>query len=247
MHTLYLGPSWAVQSFESPGGEHDPVRTNLAQEVQLTDYTSPALHASSNTEQFNLAQEFMQQHPELAPFRIVFVSANTLKDGPEIFNLSQVEFARMFLTSNDPLDLIKGLESRFYKKLSSLGVPVALIGAHTDITCNSNNNITVIHPSWQNFLGAQCGLNSFYGWPADIAHGWLQGIIIPKVGSPEQFDLGTKPSMTAVDEIHKIIFKTWMVIEKHKLFRCVHPNILGNRLFAKEIADSFNKWIDNVV
>lgn len=247
MHTLYLGPSWAVQSFESPGGEHDPVRTNLAQELHLTNYTSLALYASSNTEQLNLAQEFMQQHPELAPFRIVFVSANTLRDGPNIFNLSLVEFARMFLTSNDPLDLIQSLEQGFYQKLNSLKVPVALIGAHTDVICQSHDNITVIDPSWQNFLGSQCGLNSFYGWPADIAHGWLQGIIVPTVGDPQQFDLGTKPSMAVVDEIHKIMFKTWMVIEEHKMFRCVHPNILGNQLFAKKIANSFAKWIDDAV
>jgi hypothetical protein len=38
-----------------------------------------------------------------------------------------------------------------------------------------------------------------------------------------------------------------MEIEKHKLFRSCHPNILGNQLFAKEIADPFNNWIDNAV
>jgi len=247
MHTLYLGPSWAVQSFESPGGEHDPIRTNLALELQLTNYTSLALYASSNHDQLTLAEEFMQQHPELAPFRIVYVSANSLRDGSEIFNLSRVEFARMFLTSNDPLDLIQSLEQRFYLKLNKLRVPVALIGAHTDVTCDSRDNITVIHPSWQNFLGSQCGLNSFYGWPADIAHRWLQGTVVPEVGPPEEFDLGSKPSIAVVDEIHKILFKTWTVLEKHKMFKCVHPNILGNQLFAKEIADSFKQWIDNVV
>jgi hypothetical protein len=86
-----------------------------------------------------------------------------------------------------------------------------------------------------------------YGWAADVAHGWLQGIVIPKVGQPEKFDLGRNPSPAVVDEIHKIIFDTWMEIEKHKLFRSCHPNILGNQLFAKEIADPFNNWIDNAV
>jgi hypothetical protein len=247
MHTLYLGPSWAVQSFESPGGEHDPVKTNLAQELGLTDYTSLALYANSNFDQLTLAQEFIQQHPELAPFRIVFVSANSLSYGHKIFNMSRVEFAKTFLQSNDPLDLVQSLEQQFYQRLNQLGVPVALIGAHTDVTCQSHDNITVIHPSWQNFLAQRCGLNSVYGWAADVAHGWLQGIVIPEVGDPEHFDLGRNPSPVVVDEIHKIIFDTWMELEKHKLFRCVHPNILGNQLFAKEIADSFNQWIDNVV
>jgi hypothetical protein len=247
MHTLYLGPSWAVQSFESTIGIDDPVKTNLAQELGLTDYTSLALYANSNFDQLALAREFIQRHPELAPFRIVFVSANTLSDGPDLFNLSQVEFAKTFLLSNDPLDMVQSLEQQFYQHLNQLGVPVALIGAHTDVTCQSHDNITVIHPSWQNFLVKRCGLNSIYGWAADVAHGWLQGIIVPEVGEPEHFDLGRDPSSAVVEEIHKIIFGTWMKIEKHQLFKGVHPTILGNQLFAKEIADSFNQWIDNAV
>jgi hypothetical protein len=247
MHTLYLGPSWAVQSFESVGGLDDPVKTNLAQELELEDYTSLALYASNNFDQLSHAQHFIQHHPELAPFRIVFVAGNTLSHGYKIFNMSQIEFAKMFLTSNDPLDLVQSLEQKFYQQLVKLSVPVALIGAHTDVACQSHDNITVIHPSWQNFLAEQCGVDSFYGWAADIGHRWLQGINVPKRGPPEHFDLGTKPSATVVDEIHKILFKTWMEMEKHKLFRGVHPNILGNQLFAKEIAKSFNKWIDNAV
>lgn len=247
MHTLYLGPSWAVQSFESPGGEHDPIKTNLAQELELKDYTSLALYASNNFDQLSHARHFIQQHPELAPFRIVFVSANSLSHGYEIFNISQIAFAKMFLTSNDPLDLVQSLEQKFYQQLVKLNVPVALIGAHTDITCESHDNITVIHPSWQNFLAKRCGLNSVYGWAADIGHRWLQGINVPKKGPPEHFDLGTRPSAAVVDEIHTVLFKTWMEIEKHQLFKGVHPTILGNQLFAKEIADSFNKWIDNAV
>jgi hypothetical protein len=247
MHTLYLGPSWAVQSFESPGGKHDPVKTNLAQELGLTGYTSLALYASNNFDQLSHARHFIQQHPELAPFRIVFVSANSLSHGYEIFNMSRVDFAKTFLLSNDPLDLVQSLEQQFYQHLNQLGVPVALIGAHTDVTCQSHDNITVIHSSWQNFLIKHSGLNSVYGWAADVAHGWLQGIVVPKVGELEHFDLGRDPSPAVVEEIHKIIFKTWMEIEKHQLFRGCHPTILGNQLFAKEIADSFNQWIDNVV
>jgi len=243
MHTLYLGPSWAVQSFESVGGLDDPVKTNLAQELELKDYTSLALYASNNFDQLYHARHFIQHHPELAPFRIVFVAGNSLSHGYEIFNMSQIEFAKMFLTSNDPLVLVQSLEQKFYQQLVKLNVPVALIGAHTDVACQSHDNITVIHPSWQNFLAQQCGVDSFYGWAADVAHSWLQGIIVLKVGAPEHFDLGTKPSATVVDEIHKILFKTWMEIEKHKLFRGVHPSILGNQLFAKEIKNDMDSWI----
>ena len=243
MHTLYLGPSWAVQSFESTQG-HDPVKTNLAQELELINYTSLALYANSNLDQLRLAEEFIQQHPELAPFRIVFVMANSLQDAHKISGVSQVDFARTFLTSADPLGTVKTLEQQFYRKLNSLSIPVALIGAHTDIECESFDNITVIHPSWQNFLGQRCGLNSFYGWPADVAHRWLKGIVIPEYGPPEHFELGTNPSPAVVDEIHKLFNVKWRILEKNKLFKGTHPTILGNQLFAQEIKQSVNNWID---
>lgn len=244
MHTLYLGPSWAVQSFESTQGLEDTVKTNLAKELELINYTSLACYADSNLDQLQAAEQFMQQHPELAPFGIVFVTANSLQDGHKISGVSQVDFARAFLTSTDPIHTVKILERQFYQQLNALGVPVALIGAHTDIECESFDHITVIHPSWQNFLGQQCGLNSFYGWPADVAHRWLKGIVIPERGPPEHFELGTDPSPAVVDEIHKLFNANWITLEKNKLFKGAHPTILGNQLFAQEIKQSVNNWID---
>jgi hypothetical protein len=247
MHTLYLGPSWAVQSFESVQGLDDTVKTNLACELGLNNHTVLAAYANSNFDQLHSAQVFMQQHAELAPFRVVFLTANSLQDGHKIYNTTQIDFARSFLTSNDPIDLVKELEHKFYQQIISLNIPVALIGAHTDVTCKSNDNVTVIHPSWQNFLAQQCGLNSFYGWAADVGHRWLHGIVIPEYGPPEHFELGKNPSATVIDEIYSVFNDHWQAFQSHRLFVGNHPNILGNQLFAKEIDDSFQKWIDNVV
>lgn len=246
MHTLYLGPSWAVQSYESLHG-NDSVKTNLAKELRIPRCTLLARYAHSNFDQLKRAKSFMEKNSSLGPFRIVFITANSLQDGHLFYNLSQIEFAKMFLVSNDPLDMVKNLEHEFYNQLNQLNIPVALIGAHTDVDCDTHNNITVIHSSWQNYLGKRCGLNSFYGWAADVAHRWLNGVVIPKVGSPVEFDLGTKPSSIVVDEVHKILSDIWVKLERKNLFTGVHPNILGNKLFAKEIADSLNQWIDNVV
>ena len=245
MHTLYLGPSWAVQSFESTHGSDNPVKTNLAQELELTDYTSLASYANSNLDQLQEARIFIQQHPELAPFRILFITANSLQDGHKISGVSQVDFARAFLTSADPINIIKTLEQQFYRHLNNFGIPVALIGAHTDVECESFDNITVIHPSWQNFLGQQCGLSSFYGWSGDVGHRLLHGIVIPDYGPPEHFELGTDPSPAVVDEIHKLCNINWKILEKNQLFKGCHPNILGNQLFAREIKQLVNNWIDN--
>ena len=244
MHTLYLGSSWAVQSFETSTGRDDPVKTNLAQELGLHNYTMLAGYSESNGTQLQKAQEFMKKHANLAPFRIVFVTANSLDDAHKISNTSQVEFAREFLTSKDPIDLVKNLEQQFYHKLNSLSVPVALIGAHTDVECDSYDNITVIHPSWQNFLAKQINLNSFYGWPADLGHRWLQGIVIPEYGSLEHFELVSRPSGAVVSEIYNLFTIIWNKLQKNKLFLGVHPTILGNQLFAQEIQTSINRWIE---
>jgi len=248
MHTLYCGPSWAVQSFETPSGDNDTVKTNLAQELELTDYTSLAQCACSNWDQLHRTKEFMQQHPELAPFRIVFVTANTLQDGYETFGMSRVEFAKFFLLSTNPDNIVKSLEQNFYKELNALDIPVALIGAHTDITCESHDNITVIHSSWQNFLAQKCNIpnldqNSFYGWPAEIANLWLQGAYSPERGLPVKFDLGANPSHEVVFFIDRTLSQ-WTTMETNNLFQGVHPNIRGNQLFAQEIKQSVNNWLD---
>jgi len=243
MHTLYLGPSWAVQSFESVQGLDDPVKTNIAQELQLTNYTSLARYAESNFKQLDRAQQFITQHPELAPFRIVFVMANTLEDGYKIHQMSQLDFVKKFLLSNDPIGIVKDLENLVYQKLRNVNLPIALIGAHTDVGCESHDNITVIHKSWQQFLGQHAGLNNFYGWPVEIGHRWLQGLYSVERGPMAEFSVGRDPSPNVVFEIHKL-FNIWNILVKKNLFKGSHPSILGNQLFAKEIKNSIHDWFD---
>lgn len=238
MHTLYLGPSWAVQSYESFNGD-DLVRTNLASELGLKNYTQLADYGNSNSRQLDKALNFMRTNAHLGPFRILVVTSESLSDGHEKFNMTRENFALEFLLSDDPLTLIKDLEIKFYERLSSLEVPVALIGAHTDIVdFNFPSNFTVLHSSWQNFLAQQCGLDKFYGWPCEIANLWLQG----------RLDMTThikkiNPSKAVVFEIDKL-FSRWSTLQLNKLWNGVHPSILGNQLFSKEIANSFKQWIN---
>ena len=162
--------------------------------------------------------------------------------------MSRVEFAKLFLNSKEPEFIVKSLEQDFYQQLNALDIPVALIGAHTDITCDSHDNITVIHSSWQNFLAQQCQTPpvrhiSFYGWPVEIANLWLQGMYIPERGAPAKFDLGGNPSHEVVFFIDKVM-SNWSTMQKNNLFQGVHPNIRGNQLFAKEIKQSVNNWLD---
>jgi hypothetical protein len=243
MHTLYLGPSWAVQSFETLHGD-DPIKTSLAQELGLKNFTSLAACGDSNMAQIDAAREFMASHPELAPFRAIFITSNSLQDSDCLVDIPRVDFAKQFITHDDVLHLIRDLELKFYCALEDLNIPVALIGAHTDVIENNwSSNITVIHPSWQNFLAEQCSLNSFFGWPAEIAHLWLSLQVVPRHGPVMSFDCDQLPSKSAVFEINHAM-SVWKKLERSRLWCGAHPNIRGNQLFAQAIGDLVNQWLE---
>jgi hypothetical protein len=71
----------------------------------------------------------------------------------------------------------------------------------------------------------------------------LRGIVIPEVGPPERFELGSTPSTAMFIEIQRLK-SYWKIMREHKLLVGGHPNILGNQLFAQEIKQSVNNWID---
>lgn len=231
MHTLYLGPSWAVQSFETPMGE-DLERTNLAEQLQLSTYTNLARCGDNNFEQLLMAREFMAANQHLGPFRAVFVTANSLSYGHILYQTSRAEFVRYFLTHHDVVSVVKDLETKFYQELADLNIPVALIGAHTDVMPgNCGGLITVIHHSWQNVLAKKLGLRDFFGWPADVAQYWIAK------------ETHIEPSVSSVSEI-SLILGIWGKLERRRLFCGVHPNIQGNKLFAEAIGESVNQWLD---
>lgn len=241
MHTLYLGPSWAVQSFD----HNDTVTTNLAQELDLVSYVDLARCGDSNMTQLQMAQEFLSTHP--GPARAIFITANSLQDSETLLGIDRVDFAKQFLTHNDSAAVIKELECSFYKKLCELQIPVALIGAHTDVfEYEWPSYVTVIHTSWQKFLLAQANVvaNNFFGWPAEVAHRWLQGRIDSKQGTIMEFAQDQSPSADVVFTTHKTLH-LWQRLQRSRLWYEVHPNRRGNTLFAAEIKNSMQQWLDN--
>lgn len=244
MRTLYLGPSWAVQSFDPPQG-NDNVTTNLAQELNLMSCVDLARCGDSNMSQLKMAQEFLAAEP--GPARAIFITANSLQDSEELLGIDRVDFAKHFLAHNDSAAVIKDLERSFYQKLCELEIPVALIGAHTDVfDYKWPSYITVIHDSWQKFLLTQANIvaNNFFGWPAEVAHRWLQGQIDSKQGSIVELAQDRSPSADVVFQTHKTL-RLWQRLQQNRLWYEVHPNRRGNVLFAAEIKNSMQQWLDN--
>jgi hypothetical protein len=157
--------------------------------------------------------------------------------------MHRVDFARHFITHDSVLNLVRDLELQFYRAVEELNIPVALIGAHTDIQDYAwSPNVTVIHASWQNFLASVVGLNSFVGWAAEIAQLWLSSKIVPAQGPMMSFDCDQAPSMSAVFEIDHVM-TTWSRLERAGLWKGVHPNIKGNKIFALAISHLINQWL----
>jgi lysophospholipase L1-like esterase len=56
------------------------------------------------------------------------------------------------------------------------------------------------------------------------------------------FDCDQAPSMSAVFEIDHVM-TTWSRLERAGLWKGVHPNIKGNKIFAQAISQLINQWL----
>ena len=113
-------------------------------------------------------------------------------------------------------------------------MPVGLIGAHSDIFDCDYENIEIIHPSWQKFLGNIAGIEIKNGWGAEVAHRWL---------------VYEFPNSSICKEAVEMISENldaWIKLELNNLFYQVHPNRRGNILFANEIKSKVNSFMQNI-
>ena len=216
---LYVGPSWAVQNFEKLDIENES--TSLLQELKLSA-TNLASLGSSNWE--NLLQIQAQKNYD----GVVWIYCEPILD-IETFKVSDIS---SFLQSEKFWQMRSQVNQITLEKINNLGCPVALIGAHSDIVDNNYNNLYTIHHSWQKFLCEKINLNITQGWGAEIAHRWFMRRNI-------------KPSYQLVDKITEV-FAAWKQLEQQGLFWEVHPNRLGNEIFAKHIKQKLNNWIDQL-
>jgi hypothetical protein len=91
-----------------------------------------------------------------------------------------------------------------------------------------------VHPSWQKFLANQVNVDLQHGIGCEVIHRML--MIDAK-------DL--VPSKAVVDLISDT-FKSWHCLELRRVFNYCHPNKNGTKLFAAEIAQNLNTWINNI-
>jgi hypothetical protein len=224
MKPIYIGPSWAVRSFDTPD-DTDTEITSIAKELEL-DVINLSSLGHSNRMLLQKLKSYLKQNPQAKSNPIIwfysepFIDAWWYEDCPE----------ETFIQSPDWYELRSSTNKKILKEIANLNHPIALIGAHSDIVDCDHSNIEVIHPSWQKFLASTCDVELDCGWGAEIAHRIISN------------NPGIKPSYGIVDAVTDT-FNSWHRLEMNHLFQICHPNILGNQLFAKEIKDSLFGWL----
>ena len=228
---LYVGPSWATRSYDTPDGSESDY-TNLYKELNLENFGIEFLAFGGASNQHfidyltgNYKTNFYKKDYDA----IIWVYCEPL------IELKLQGKMQEFLESEDFWNMRLSANKKILDQLDQIGKPIALIGSHSDIVDCNYKNITVIHPSWQKFLAEHAGIELKYGgWGAEVAHMQLV---------TEYKDI--KPSNNLVDAITEQ-FSAWRRLEYHRLFSWCHPNKKGNELFAKKIKNSLYSWINNI-
>ena len=224
---LYVGPSWAYQSFDPVESNIPITNLNLELEINAINLSGNGL---SNLECIDQVQKFKDNYDA-----IFWVYCEPIKD-IEKLGISSIPD----LVQNENFwSLRSEANCQILKKISNLSVPIAIVGAHSDIVDCSYPNITVIHDSWQKYLESL--INSDWpedeklneGWGAEIVHSWIHNMNI------------TRPSMTVLDRVSATFF-SWTLLERAGLWHVVHPSKKGNELFSSKIKASTHSWLNNI-
>ena len=225
---IYSGPSWALQSFDTPQGR-EPNTTSLVQEWGLA-------HIAHNVSARGSDFDRQFAHFVNTDLPIVYVMCEPLA----VHNRSSSQKYHKFLDAykNSWQDVWQHREELYQEqmhKLASLPNRVAVIGAHSDVSAVPDG-ITVIDPSWQNYLRQLAGLDTGYNWGVEILHRHIQST------TGQWRNIRSK---VLVDRIYEQ-FQVWETLQEANLFCAVHPNRRATELYAQHTLDGVLEFIEGV-
>ena len=220
---IYTGPSWGELSYE-PMQDFDvwPNYTNLAVEWNIPCY-NVARRANNNYQCIDSVKSLNKDLP------VVWIMCE-----PLVAILHNVPAQHEYLQSTNHLAFRQNLLHEQLSAMNDLGLPIGIVGAHSDIRQEdiyNFSNLSIIHPSWQNFLASQVGVESRdYNWGYEIAHVMFR--VFPEVKPNDQL---------VMDMFDGLDF--WKQLEKERVFCDVHPNKQGNIKFAEFIKQQVTDFI----
>jgi len=220
---LYVGPSWAHRSYDTSMGV-ESAYTNLYRELKL-DVVDLSKPGTSNWYFLNKFDQNSTDHYKEDYSGIIWVYPEPMLDIIDI---------KSSIESEDFWEIRSEHNRQQLQEINNIGVPVAIIGAHSDIVDCDYSNITVIHPSWQKFLAEYSNTTLEHGWGCEVAHRHIL---------EESLDI--KPSQNVVDHVSDT-WAVWCKLDLNRVFCWCHPNRLGTELFANEIKSNLFAWKNNL-
>lgn len=210
--------------------------TNLAQQWQIP-FVDTSFPGASVLDRVARIKTLKSNLP------IVWIYNEPLTDLQSVIGMSHAEF----LSRPDWLSLWHECNQGCLKALASLGVPVLLLGGHSDIVDCAYSNITIGHHSWQRYLAELANMQVVDGiihvkmddgkdfvidrcWGAEVMHKFMH----------ENPHIDPDPDL--VDRVWDIFF-LWKELEKSELFYEVHPNLRANVLFAQYMKNTVEKFV----
>jgi hypothetical protein len=222
MTPLYVGPSWAVRSYNTSNGD-EQWYTSILKETQI-NALNLASEGSSNRTHLEIIQNTLTFHRR----PIIWIYCEPLLDlkyytGTDYPDLIQRE---------DWLEIRKSINRHILEDIAALNVPIALLGSHSDVVDCEYPNITVIEPSYQKYLCDSAGIQwNCLGWGPEQMHKSILN------------NGHLRPSFSLIDAIVDT-YGVWKKLELHGFFYDVHPTRLGVEKFSQAIRSKLHEWYD---
>jgi hypothetical protein len=236
---VYTGPSWAERSYDDPSKLVEP--TNLAQQwgIECVDLSLAGASVMSTAD---AVENYFKTSPRLP---IVWIYNEPILNIGDTTGLTEQEF----LCSSDWENIWMHCNKKCLQRIASLGCPVLLIGAHSDIVDCDYPNITVAHPSWQKWLAEKAGFDvtnnqihvkMYKGGNFNFEHCWGAEIV--------QAYIFNNPNIDPPDGLVKSVWdimEFWRQLSRTGLFSGCHPTRLAHEEFAKFLLPTVTKFLQD--
>lgn len=222
---IYAGPSWATLSYG------DGPITNLAAQWDIR-HKSICHRGARNTWMKHLLEAE-------ASVPVVFLYCEPLVDifqGTKSNNRRWVNSrCNEYVKTVDHRAYRKSLAAECLENLNSLNIPIGFIGAHSDIhdsDITGLDNLTVIHPSWQQWMKDVCDVSlPSLNFGCEVAHNLIK-----------YFSVDIDPQEMLINDIHDQ-YAVWDKLEEAGYFSESHPNRRSNIEFAEFVKPAVVKFL----
>ncbi len=234
---IYAGPSWAKKSYDNVDSrdcivdETLPVvlETNLLKQWKLGKTGIPIDISKRGTSFSNLYNDLFKYDLIDNNLPMIYITCQSL-----IVNEWLEPAVADFVEAEHVMKFRKNIHENHMKMLRDIKNPVAIIGAHTDVSYDdvSNSNNRIIDLSWQNFLLREANIPERYNFGADTIH------TIWHANDCKIKDQSILERMWSQ-------FEVWDRLQQEGLMYGSHPTRKGNELYAEYTYDKVKEFIND--